>query len=255
MLLAIDVGNSTVKITLFDGSEISCRWRLSTDRAITEDDAAVKLGWLLAERELSFGAITRVVVCSVVPALTPVFASLARRLSGSDALVVGPRVDTGLRLGDYDRATLGADRLANLVAAHRLYGSPAVVVDCGTATNFEVLAGDGTFLGGVIAPGLLTAFEGLASRAAQIHAIELTAPDHAIGLSTAGCLQSGVVLGHVALVEGMLSRISLEMQEQPRVIGTGGLIQLVASHTRAIDALDIDLTAHGLRLLSDLNQR
>jgi type III pantothenate kinase len=148
---------------------------------------------------------------------------------------------------------VGGDRIANAVAASRMHGTPAIVVDFGTATNFDVISADGAFLGGSFAPGIQTAIDGLMSRAALLQRFDLIAPPHVIGTNTVACLQSGTVYGYVGLVEGLLRRIRLELPGEPRVIGTGGLVDVVAEHTDAFDAVDRELTLHGLRILAELN--
>ncbi|MEA2642502.1 MAG: type pantothenate kinase [Chloroflexota bacterium] len=253
MLLAVDIGNSAVKLCVFRQSKVVARMRVPTDLACTADELGSQLNKLLAQSEIRPGAIDRVVLCSVVPALTAPFVKAIHQYVGYVPLVVGPQLATGLHFGSYDPTTLGADRIANVVAARELYGAPAVVVDCGTATNLEVLGRDGTFMGGVIAPGMVTAFDGLVAKAAQLRRIGLEPPPHAIGTSTVECLQSGTLLGHVALVEGLLARIRAEMQDTPRIVGTGGLIDVVAAQTTHIDVVDHDLTVQGLRLLAELN--
>ena len=253
MLLAVDVGNTDIKLGAFDGERLCGSWRWATDHARMPDEYAAQLGWALEYRELSFGAITRTVLCSVVPPLTATFQELVRRYLDHEPLNVTAALDAGVRLEVDNPREVGGDRIANAIAATRLYGSPAVVVDFGTATNFDVVA-DGAFRGGSFAPGLMTALEGLLGRAARLQQFDLVAPAKAIGTNTVACLQSGTIFGYVGLVEGLLRRIKDEMATDATVIGTGGLVDVIAPHTDLIAVVDHDLTLKGLRLLADLNQ-
>jgi type III pantothenate kinase len=253
MLLAVDVGNTDIKLGVFDGEDLRATWRWSTDPARMADEYAAYLGWLLAHHELSFGAIDRVVLSSVVPPLTATFQQLARRYFSVDPLNVSADLPIGIRLAVDNPGEVGGDRIANAVAAVRLYGGPAIVVDFGTATNFDVVSADGAFLGGSFAPGLLTALDGLLSKAARLQRFDLVPPVRVIGTNTVACLQSGTVYGYVGLVEGLVARITAELGSQPLVIGTGGLVEVIASETTVIAIVDRDLTLKGLRLIADAN--
>jgi type III pantothenate kinase len=251
MLLAVDVGNTDIKLGVFAGSELRGTWRWATDRARMADEYAAYLGWLLAHHELSFSAIDRVVLSSVVPSLTATFQQLSRRYFDLEPLYVSANLPIGIRLAVDNPQEVGGDRIANAVAAIKLHGGPAIVVDFGTATNFDVVSADGAFVGGSFAPGLLTALEGLLSRAARLQRFDLVAPGRAIGTNTVACLQSGTIYGYVALVEGLVARITSELGADPLVIGTGGLVDVIAAETRAISLVDRDLTLKGLRLIAD----
>jgi type III pantothenate kinase len=253
MLLAIDVGNTDIKLGVFAGEELRATWRWSTDRAKMADEYAAYLGWLLAHHELSFGAVDRVVLSSVVPPLTETFRQLAQRYFAVQPLIVSAELASGVRLAVDNPPEVGGDRIANAVAAFQLYGGPAIVVDFGTATNFDVISGDGAFIGGSFAPGLLTALDGLLSRAARLQRFDLVAPGRAIGTNTVACLQSGTIYGYVGLVEGLVTRINAELGADARVIGTGGLVDVIAAETSTISVVDRDLTLKGLRVLADLN--
>jgi type III pantothenate kinase len=215
------------------------------------DEYAAYLGWLLAHHELSFGSIDRVVLSSVVPPLTATFQQLARRYFTIEPLYVSADLPIGIRLAVDNPREVGGDRIANAVAAVRLYSPPAIVVDFGTATNFDVVSADGAFLGGSFAPGLLAALDGLLSRAARLQRFDLVAPGHVIGTNTVACLQSGTVYGYVALVEGLVARIEAELGSAAQVIGTGGLVDVIASETSAIGIVDRDLTLKGLKLIAE----
>ncbi len=256
MLLAVDVGNTNIVPGVFapDGRLVAA-WRWATDNARMPDEYAALLSWALAEAGLPRGAIRGMVLSSVVPPLTTTFCELARAYLGLDPLVVTASVRTEVPLRVDAPEEVGADRIANVLAVKRLYRVPAIVVDFGTATNFDVVSASGEFLGGAFAPGIQTALEGLARRAARLRTIELRAPVAAIGKNTADCMRSGLVYGYVALVEGLIARIAAELGgPRPLVVATGGLAPLIAAQTQAIDVLDPHLTLHGLRFLYELNR-
>jgi type III pantothenate kinase len=190
----------------------------------------------------------------VVPPLTASFTRLAERYLDRPALVIGPGVKTGVRLRVDNPSEVGADRIANTLAAHRRYGGPAIVVDFGTTTNFDVVSAEGDFLGGAFAPGLEVSAESLFGRAARLFRVPLTPPANAIGKNTADCLRSGIVFGYVGLVEGLLARLIAELgTATPRVLATGGLAATIAPLAKGIERVDEDLTLEGLRLLWELN--
>lgn len=251
MLLAVDVGNTDIKLGVFDGQELRGTWRWSTDRGRMADEYAAMLGWLFSHVQLPLEAIDRVVLASVVPPLTATFRQLARRYFSVEPLYVSADMPLGIRLQVDNPREVGGDRIANAVGAVRLYGGPAIVVDFGTATNFDVVSADGAFLGGSFAPGLLSALDGLLSRAARLQRFDLVPPGRVIGTNTVACLQSGTIYGYVALVEGLVARIKQELGSDALVIGTGGLVDIVAPETSAITIVDRDLTLKGLRLIAD----
>jgi type III pantothenate kinase len=253
MLLAIDVGNTDIKLGIFDGDRLFGAWRWATDRLRMSDEYAAQLGWLLDHHDLSFRAIDRTVLSSVVPALTDTFRQLTARYIGHEPLNVTAAVKTGVPLRVDNPREVGGDRIANAVAAQYLHGGPAIVVDFGTATNFDVISADGAFIGGSFAPGITTALDGLITRAARLQRFDLVPPPRVIGTNTVMCLQSGTIFGYVALVEGLVARIKGELGSDASVIGTGGLVDLIASQTDTIALVDRDLTLKGLRLLAEMN--
>ena len=254
ILLAIDVGNTNVVLGAYRGTELLRTWRTSTQPALTEDELTVMIDGLLAREELRLGDVDAMVIGSVVPPLTLALTRLERHLRGR-ALVVGPGIKTGVRLRVDSPSEVGADRIANTLAAHRRYGGPTVVVDFGTSTNFDVVSAEGDFMGGSFAPGLEISAESLFGRASRLFRVPLTPPREAIGKNTADCLRSGIVFGYVGLVEGLLARILAELGGKARVIATGGLASTIAPLTSAIERVDDDLTLEGLRLLWELNEK
>src|SRR6266536_5974166 len=252
-LLAIDAGNTNVVIGVYRGPQLVATWRTATDRSRTEDELAVTIDALLGQEDLALESIDALVLGSVVPPLTKSFVRLADRYMEGRALVIGPGVKTGVRLRVDNPTEVGADRIANTLAAHRRYGGPAIVVDFGTTTNFDVVSAEGDFLGGAFAPGLEVSAESLFGRAARLFRVSLTPPANAIGKNTADCLRSGIGFGYVGLVEGLLARIVAELPSPPRVIATGGLAATIAPLARGIESVDEDLTLEGLRMLYELN--
>jgi type III pantothenate kinase len=255
LLLAIDVGNTNIVFGVFGAAgRLMADWRWATDRQRMPDEYAALLAWSLDEAGLSRTMIDGVVLCSVVPPLTVTFCELVRRYLQREPLVVSARVRTDVSLRVDNADEVGADRIANALAVKRLYRVPAIVVDFGTATNFDVVSADGEFLGGAFAPGIQAALEGLTQRAARLRSIELEAPARAIGRNTADCMRAGVVYGYVGLVEGLVQRIAAELGARPLVVATGGLAPLIVAETTVFDVTDPHLTLQGLRMIYALNQ-
>jgi type III pantothenate kinase len=252
-LLAIDAGNTNVVIGAYRDAKLIATWRTATDHDRTEDELAVTLEALLHQEGLSLTSIDALVLGSVVPPLTTAFSRLAERYLKGKAVVIGPGIKTGVRLRVDNPSEVGADRIANTLAAHRRYGGPVIVVDFGTTTNFDVVSAEGDFLGGSFAPGLEVSAETLFSRASRLFAVSLTPPKEAIGKNTADCLRSGLMFGYVGLVEGLLTRILAELPTKAKVIATGGLASTIAPLTNKIEKVDDDLTLEGLRMLWELN--
>ena len=253
-LLAVDVGNTNVVLGVYDNTTLVRTWRIATVHDRTEDELAVALDGLLAQQELALDEIDAMVLGSVVPPLTQAFTRLAERYLDGRVFIVGPGIKTGVRLRVDNPAEVGADRIANTLAAHRRYGdTPLVVVDFGTTTNFDVVSAEGDFLGGSFAPGLEVSAESLFGRASRLFRVALTPPAAAIGKNTGDCLRSGIVFGYVGLIEGLLARIAAELPAKPRVIATGGLASQIAPLAKGIEKVDEDLTLEGLRMLYELN--
>ena len=252
VLLAIDVGNTNIVIGAYERERLLRTWRAATHVERTEDELAVMFDGLLAREELSLRDVGAMVVGSVVPPLTLALERLAQRHLPGRYLAIGPGVKTGVRLRVDNPSEVGADRIANTLAAHRRYGGPVIVVDFGTSTNFDVVSAEGDFLGWSFAPGIEIAAESLFGRASRLFRVPLTPPREAIGKNTADCLRSGIVFGYVGLVEGLLARISKELGPA-KVIATGGLAATIAPLAPSIERVDEDLTLEGLRLLWELN--
>lgn len=257
-LLAVDIGNTNVTLGLWQNDHWTVQWRARTVPDKMPDEYGVLLRNFLAGASLDVGAINGVVISSVVPSLTGTFAELSRRYLEIDPLVVTHETDTGIRLAIDQPEQAGADRIVNAAAVAALYGCAAIVIDFGTATTFDVVTRDGAYRGGAIAPGIGIAHDALVSRAARLHSIDLAPPPNPIGTNTIHAMQSGIFLGYVALVEGMVVRLRDAMREQFAegdvcVIATGGLAPLFDQHTRVIDKIAPDLTLEGLRLIWERN--
>jgi type III pantothenate kinase len=253
MLLAIDIGNTDVKLGVFAGDNLRATWRVATDTAKLSDEYGATLINLLEIEEIQRSAIDSAVIGSVVPTLTSVFETLCRRFFRVTPLRVGAGVKTGLRILYEDPREVGPDRIAGAVAALARHAPPLIVVSAGTATVFEAISRDREYLGGAIAPGIGVAIEALAQRAAMLRSVDLRAPKRAIGTNTTAAMQSGTLFGYVELVEGMIRRFKAELGEDAFVIGTGGWSTLLSEQTTAFDAVDQDLFLQGLRLIYELN--
>lgn len=255
MLLAIDIGNTNITLGVYDGESLVATWRISTDANKQADEYAVLFNGLLQNRGMESSTITEIVICSVVPPLTGLFEEFCQSHFGLKPLVVGTGVKTGMRILYENPRDVGADRVADAVAAFHKYGGPAIVVDLGTATVFDAISKDGEYLGGAIAPGLGVAAEALVARASKLTRVELTAPPKAIGRTSPASMQSGLIYGYVGLIEGLVTRFKEELGPGVTVVGTGGLAQVLAGETDVLDAVDPDLTLEGLKLIHELNPR
>ena len=252
MLLAVDIGNTQTVAGVYQGSDLACMWRLATNPASTADELRVTLLPLFEAAGLSLGDVDRAAVASVVPQLTDAWRRAIRDGAGVEALTCSAETAGGLFKASYPNPhEIGADRVADAVAARARYGEPVVVVDFGTATNIEVIDADGFFVGGIIAPGLQTSAQTLFARGAQLPAISLTAPDDPIGVSTVTAMQSGIVLGEVDRVDGLVRRIFDQLGYAGTVVATGGLAPLIAPHSQVITQVDGELTLEGLRLIAE----
>ena len=255
MLLAIDSGNTNVVCAVYDGDELRGSWRAATNPNRTADEYAVWLIQLMALSGLAPGDIGATIIGSVVPEATFNLVRLCQRYFGSEPLMVG-RSDCFLGIGvdvDMPKEEVGADRVANAVAAQDRYQPPLIVLDFGTATTFDIVDRVGNYCGGVIAPGINLSLRALDMAAAQLPRIGIRRPPAVVGRSTVPAMQSGVFWGYVGLIEGLVQRIRAERGEAMEVIATGGLAPLMAEATEVISRVDPDLTLWGLRLIYRLN--
>jgi type III pantothenate kinase len=247
-LLAIDVGNTQTALGLFESGELAKRWRLSTEPQRTGDELGLFLGGLI-----ELASLDGICLSSTVPSLIRSYEELAAQV-GAQLLVLGPGSRTGMAVRYDDPREVGPDRIANAVAARSRYGAPAIVVDFGTSTNFDVVSAAGEYVGGVLAPGIEVSMDALFERAARLVKVDFVAPETAIGKTTESALRSGLVYGFAGQVDGIVTRIRAELgDESAPVVATGGLAELIAPHAATIGKVDRFLTLEGLRLVWELN--
>jgi type III pantothenate kinase len=250
MLLAVDIGNTNVKLGAFEGRGLAASWRLTTRREQTADEYGVFAHTMLRHRGIEPGRIGEVAISSTVPAVQRAMEEMAARYFGVAPFVAQPGVNVPVPMRvDYPRE-VGPDRLVKVLAAVELYGPPLIIIDFGTATAFDCVSPAGEFIGGAIAPGIATAAEALTARAARLFRVDLAAPPTAIGRNTVTNIQSGIVYGYAGLVDGLVTRMRDEMEGTPRVIATGGLVGLVEGLARTIEVVNPHLTLEGLRIAS-----
>lgn len=245
-LLAIDIGNTNMVLGLFTGDQLTAHWRISSQPLRTGDELGVVLAGLLRERATG---IDTAVIGSVVPQLTGAMAAAVRTVCGSEPLLIHSKMKLPVTIAYEQPEQVGPDRIANAMAARELYGVPAIVIDFGTATTFEVLDAEGRFLGGVILPGMRVALEGLFQRAALLASTDIYQPARVVGRNTADCLRSGAYYGTIGSIREILAQIKNEMGGELKVIATGGLYRLLEG-TNLFTIVDQDLTLKGLRLLA-----
>jgi type III pantothenate kinase len=264
VLLTIDVGNTQTVLGLYDpnsdhgdGAAVGLvdHWRLSTDADRTSDEYSVVIRSLLETAGVDLeDDLTGIAICSGVPRILANLRDLVARYLPFGAVVIEPGVKTGMPILYDNPKEVGADRIANGIAAHDLYGGPTVVVDFGTGNNFDVISADGEFLGGAIAPGIEISLDALFGRAAQLRAIELVEPRSVVGKSTVESIQSGAVYGFAAMIDGMVERFRREIGPA-NVVATGGLAHLIAPVAESIEHVEPFLTLHGLRIVHQRNQK
>jgi type III pantothenate kinase len=258
MLLAIDIGNTNIVLGVFEGTELRNSWRLLTLRERTADEIGLMVTGLFALERIELGSIRGIVVASVVPPLTPIVLGMARRYFGRDALVVDPTSNMGMPILYRNPAEVGADRIANSIAAYEKYGRaaglPLIVADLGTATTFDAVTGKGEYLGGVICPGPQIAAEALFQRAARLPRVDVRKPETVIGQTTIGAIESGLFYGYLGMVDGLVRRITGELGGKATCIATGGLAPLVAPEAGIFVAIEPDITLHGLRIVWERNR-
>jgi type III pantothenate kinase len=261
MLLAIDVGNTNIVLGVFEGKGLVQSWRLQTVRERTSDELALLVDGLFAHNRIERGQVDGVILGSVVPPLTGTIRAMAERYFGVKTLVIEPGVDTGMPILYDNPAEVGADRIVNGVAAYGRHGRAddgshraLIVVDFGTATTFDAITSRGEYLGGVICPGVNISADALFQRAARLPRVDVRKPDAVIGRTTVGSMQSGLFYGYVGLVEGLVHRMRGELGGAVACVATGGLAEMIAPETPAIEIVDRDLTLHGLRMIWARNQ-
>jgi type III pantothenate kinase len=253
MLLAIDIGNTETTVGLYRDDDLVGNWRLTTDVNRTPDETRLWLRSLLAMEGFSTDDIEGMSVASVVPAVTSCFRSFGERIGSVRVVVLQPGVKTGMPILIDNPREVGADRIANAVAARARYGSPVIVVDFGTSTNFDVVGPDGSYLGGAIAPGLVISTNALISGTAALRNVEFVAPRSPVGKSTVEAIQSGSIYGQAGLVDGLMGRLVAEIGGDAVRVATGGLARTIVPHCGSVDNVDDYLTLDGLKMIYELN--
>ena len=249
MLLAIDIGNTHTVLGIYYKNNLKEHFRVASNHALTVDECVI----LVKQFFPDYKKVKDVVICSVVPPLTPVYQEMSKKFLKVDPLLVHSDLPLGIKILYDDPSKVGADRIANAVAGYKIYGGPIIIVDLGTATTFDVISERGEYLGGAIAPGIETSSLNLSQRAAQLFKISLVKPRKAIGKNTEESLRSGIIFGSVGQIDGIVNRIKEELKREhkittkPKVIATGGLAELIAKESNTIQKTDPTLTLEGLR--------
>jgi type III pantothenate kinase len=273
MLLALDVGNTNTTMGLYrldapkpaspaptaavpatPKLEIVAHWRVSTHRTQTVDEYGVFFVNLFEMHGLQRGQVTDIIIASVVPPVDSTLRQVCETYFKIEPMFVEPGIKTGMQMLIDNPTELGADRIADSIAAYERYGGPCIVVDFGTATKFEVISARGEYLGGAIAPGLGISADALFSRAARLSRVDIKRPNKVIGTNTVGHLQSGIFFGYIGLVDGVIERMIAELGQQPKVVATGGLARMIAGDSRYIQEINELLTLEGLRILFERNR-
>ena len=254
MLLAVDIGNTNIVFGLYADNRMQTHWRIRTELHRTVDEYWVLVNEFILLNKITTGTIDDIVISCVVPPLIPVFEELSQKYLKTDPLVVGPGTKTGIPILYKNPAEVGADRIVNAVAGFEQYGGPLIIVDFGTAITFDVVSKKGEYLGGAIFPGLQISMEALYQSTAKLSPVDLLKPDHAIGKSTMESIQSGTIYGFVGMIEKIVKQLQGELPETAQVVGTGGLLPVIADLAPVIQTIDPFLTLEGLRILYDRNR-
>ncbi len=253
MILTMDIGNTNIKTALFDGEKMVSYWRISTNRTMTSDEYGMLLCNLFSHNKLDISDVSGIVLSSVVPTINYTIEHMCQTYFGRQPMFVAPGVKTGIHIKYENPRELGSDRIANAVACNEIYGGPCIFIDFGTATSFGVISEKSEFLGGVICPGLKVTADALVERTAKLPRFELVKPPSVIGKTTVTNLQSGILYGHIGMVNYLIRRMKEELNRDCKVIATGGMAVMVKEDAPEIDVLDGLLTLKGLRLIHEKN--
>lgn len=259
MILLVDAGNTNIVLGVHDGNEYIASWRISTDAKKTSDEYSIQVMELFHLSGIDHKKIDGVIVSSVVPNIMHSLENMLRKCFCHEPIIVGPGIKTGINIKYDNPKEVGADRIVNAVAAHEIYKKPVIIIDFGTATTFCAVKANGDYLGGCICPGIRISSDALFERAAKLPRVELEVPKNIICKNTISSMQSGILFGYIGQVEYIVKKMKEEMKkskfkEEPLVIATGGLANLIAKETKAIDKVDSDLTLEGLKILYEKNK-
>ena len=254
MLLVIDIGNSNIVVGTYENKNLMKHWRISTDRQKTGDEYGILLNDLFRYQGVEIKDVSDIIISSVVPPLIVPFMKMCERYFNIKPMLVGPGMKTGIVLHYENPRAIGADRIVNVVGAFELYGGPAIVIDMGTATTFDVINENGDFMGGVIAPGIMASSEALIRSTAKLPGVELVPPKNIICHNTIHGMQAGIIFGYVGQIDGIVQRIKSEYNSEMKVIATGGLATMIQKESKTIDRIDHFLTLTGLRVLYERNK-
>jgi len=255
MLLVIDIGNTNIVIGIYKGKKLLHHWRVSSRQSFTVDECFLLLNQILKEKDFKLEKINSGIIASVVPPLTLPFEQMFKEHFGFAPLLLSPKLETGLKILYRDPSQVGADRIANAVAALTIYGGPIIVVDLGTATTFDVVTKEGEYLGGVIAPGVETSAEELFKRTAKLPRVELKQVKKVIGQNTEESIKSGIFYGTIGQIDEIVRRIKKEIGREAKVIATGGMAAFIFPSSQTIEKLDPLLTLEGLRIIYEMNRK
>ena len=255
MLLVIDIGNSNIVMGTYVNKDLMKHWRVSTDRQKTGDEYGMLINDLFRYQGIELSDIKDIIISSVVPPLVVPFMKMCERYFKIKPLLVGPGMKTGIILHYENPRAIGADRIVNVVGAFDQYGGPAIVIDIGTATTFDVINENGDFMGGVIAPGIMASSEALINSTAKLPGVELVPPKNIICHNTIHGMQAGIIFGYVGQIDEIVRRIKAEYgSDQMKVIATGGMATMIYKESSTIDKIDHFLTLNGLRVLYERNK-
>ncbi|MGI6633152.1 MAG: type III pantothenate kinase [Bacillota bacterium] len=253
MLLAIDAGNTHIAAGIYEKERMLEHWRISTGSGRTEDEYGMAFLSLIRNSGMNPEDVNGAVIASVVPPLTPILEKTVSKHLKTKPLVVGPGTKTGVNINYENPKEVGPDHIAHSVAAIHKYGTPAVVIDFGTATTLDAISNKGEYLGGIVAPGILTSLDALFMKAAKLPRIELSKPRRTIGRSSIQSMQSGMVYGFAGMVDSLVRRAAKEIGGKPHVIATGDLAKMIAAESETIDTVDPFLVLDGLRIIYEMN--
>lgn len=255
MLFCMDVGNTNIVLGVAREKEILYHWRIRTEKEITADELGMMIGNFFQWRSLAFSDVTDTIVSCVVPPLVNTIEEFSRKYFRLEPLIVGPGIKTGMPIRYDNPKEVGADRIVNSVAAYEKYGTALIVVDFGTATTFDYVSGEGSYLGGAIAPGVLISCEALFREASKLPRVEIfTRPKTVIAKDTINSMNAGIIYGYAGLVDGIVTRMKEESGENPKVLATGGLAPVIFGIAKTIDHVEEFLTLHGLIILFQRNR-